>query len=164
MPISKVAAGYDLYEALDTALSIEPRDFSTIPHLTFYNPENEEDNVFIEEIIGILIHHSADDETSRALLERSCIRSVVVDEVNIVPDIIQNSLLLGAVNHRNHELLQCLAELGFNLGLKDKNGKDAFQGVAEQGVFRVGQEIPETHIAKEFSEREYPHYFKKRTN
>ena len=154
MPISPVEADYDLYDALDKALSSEPRDFSTIPHLTFYHPENEEDNVFIEDIIGILIQHSADDKTSRALLEHSCIRSVVVDEVNIMPKPLQNSLLLGAVNHRNHDLLQCLSELGFNLGLKNEYGKDAFQGVAEQGLFRVGRKIPETHIAQEFSERE----------
>ena len=75
-------------------------------------------------------------------------------EAPIIPDSIQNSLLLSAVNARNPRLLQCLAELKFNLGLKDKYGKDAFQGVAEQGIYRLGKEIPETHIAQELSERE----------
>ncbi len=154
MPISAVVADYDLYLALDAALSSDPQDFSAIPHLTFYNPENADDNEFIEVIVGLLTQRSADDQTSRALLDHICIRSVVVDEINIIPDSIQNSLLLSAVNARNPRLLQCLAELKFNLGLKDEYGKDAFQGVAEQGVFRVGKKIPETHIAQEFSERE----------
>lgn len=154
MPISAVAADYDLYDALATAFLSDPQDFSTIPHLESYDPENADDNEFIEVIISMLPHHSADDQTSRALLEHICIRSVIVDEVNIIPDSVQNGLLLFTVNHRNHALLQCLAELKFNLGLKNDHGRDAFQGVAEQGVYRVGEKIAEEFEAKDISERE----------
>lgn len=46
-----------------------------------------------------------------------------------------------------------MAELGFNLGLKDKSGKDSFQGVAEQGQFTTMEEMTEEGRSKDLSER-----------
>ncbi len=80
MPISAVVADCDLYLALDAALSSDPQDFSAIPHLTFYNPENTDDNEFIEVIVGLLTQRSADDQTSRALLDHICIRRALLHE------------------------------------------------------------------------------------
>ena len=153
MPLSSLAKDCDSFSVIDEALSFFPQGFSKIPHLESYDPTSAEDNDFIENTIGLLAFKSADDETCRALLEHVRIRAVVIEGVNTMSPETQQGLLAATVNCRNHALLKCLAELGFNLGLKDKYGKDPFQGVAEQGQFTTMKEMTEEGRSKDLSER-----------
>jgi len=75
---------------------------------------------------------------------------------NLMPKDIQIDLLLATVNAKNHALLKSLIELGFNSGLKDKSGKDPFQGVAEQGQVTTAREkekITKEVLLKDSSEK-----------
>ncbi len=153
MPLSSLAKDCDSFSVIDEALSFFPQGFSKIAHLESYDPTSAEDNDFIENTISLLAFKSADDETCRALLEHVRIRAVVIEGVNTMSPETQQDLLAATVNCRNHALLKCLAELGFNLGLKDKYGKDPFQGIAEQGQFTTMKEMTEEGRSKDLSER-----------
>ncbi len=151
MSLSKTLESDELFSAVQDAIASESQDFSAIPQLINYDPANPADNDFIETIIGALSQLQDKQKFSSDLLNHTQIIKIKGAEI---PEEMQIDLLLATVNSRNNHLLKFLSELGFNFGLSDKSGKDAFQGVAEQGIFKMKTELLHDDKARESSERD----------